>query len=232
MNFKPISITTTDQLVYTNGVKMLVYGGSGVGKTVLCSTLPDTLIISAEAGLLSLAKKSIATTVVNSYEQLLDVYNWLAYSAEARYFQSAALDSVSEIAEKVLSAAMLTVGAKDPRKAYMDMADKLMIAIKAFRDLPGKHVLFTAKMEWEKDEATGINTFQPAMPGKKLGPQLPYLFDEVFRLGINKTPQGETYRFLQTQPDLQYNAKDRSGNLATIEQPNLTAVIQKITGRI
>jgi hypothetical protein len=68
------------------------------------------------------------------------------------------------------------------------------------------------------------------MPGSKLGPQLPYLFDEVFRLGINKTPQGEQYRFLQTQPDLQCDAKDRSGALDPIEQPDLNHVITKILG--
>jgi hypothetical protein len=66
------------------------------------------------------------------------------------------------------------------------------------------------------------------MPGSKLGPKLPYFFDEVFRIGINKTPQGEQYRFLQTQPDIQYDAKDRSGSLDILEVPFLGSIFNKI----
>ena len=66
------------------------------------------------------------------------------------------------------------------------------------------------------------------MPGAKLGGQLPYLFDEVFRLNIGRTPEGVEYRYLQTRPDFQSDAKDRSGCLDAMEQPNLTAVINKI----
>jgi hypothetical protein len=68
------------------------------------------------------------------------------------------------------------------------------------------------------------------MPGAKLGNKLPYFFDEVFRLAVGQTPQGEKYRFLQTQPDLQYEAKDRSGALAPVETPVLSAVFAKILG--
>ena len=41
--------------VTVNGVKMMVYGASGVGKTRLTTTCPNPIIISAEKGLLSLA---------------------------------------------------------------------------------------------------------------------------------------------------------------------------------
>ena len=47
-------------------------------------------------------------------------------------------------------------------------------------DLSGRNVVFTSKQEWQKDEVTGISRYGPMMPGQKLGPQLPYLFDEVF----------------------------------------------------
>ena len=66
------------------------------------------------------------------------------------------------------------------------------------------------------------------MPGSKLGNQLPFFFDEVFRLGVNKDQQGNSFRFLKTQPDLQYEAKDRSGALDPMEAPILGAIFQKI----
>lgn len=47
-----LTLTTTRQAVQANGVKILVYGQAGAGKTVLSATTGgNPLIISAEAGL-------------------------------------------------------------------------------------------------------------------------------------------------------------------------------------
>jgi ABC-type ATPase involved in cell division len=37
-----------------NGVKLLVYGQAGAGKTTLIKTLPNPIVLSAEGGLLSI----------------------------------------------------------------------------------------------------------------------------------------------------------------------------------
>jgi hypothetical protein len=68
------------------------------------------------------------------------------------------------------------------------------------------------------------------LPGRKLSQQLPYLFDEVFRATVIRAQNGKKYHVLQTQADYQFEAKDRSGCLDSIEAPNLTAIINKITG--
>lgn len=208
------------------GVKVLVYSESGVGKTVLCSTAPDPLIISAESGLLSLRRHSIPVIEVKTIEDLTEVYNFCSSSPEAKRFQTLCLDSLTEVAEVVLANAKKQV--KDPRQAYGELIDKMAMVVRSFRDIPDKNVYMSAKMEPYKDEMTGIIKYGPSMPGQKLGPQLPYYFDEVFRLGVGKTQQGDLFRFLQTQPDIQYVAKDRSGSLAAIEPPDLNAVFSKI----
>jgi len=41
--------------------------------------------------------------------------------------------------------------------------------------------------------------------------------------------QGEQYRYLQTEKDAQYVAKDRSGSLKPKEKPDLAYVFNKIT---
>jgi hypothetical protein len=225
-----IKLTSTQDIAAETGVKCLVYGPSGVGKTCLCATAPLPVIVSVEAGLLSLSKVKVPAILVRSLEELNDAYSWFSNSSEAKGFDTLCLDSLSEIADVVLSSAKKTV--KDPRLAYGELLDKMLILVRAFRDMPQKHVCMTAKIEWEKDDATGAFRYQPMMPGKKLGPQLPYLFDEVFRMGVNKTPQGEEYRFLQTKLDFQYEAKDRSGMLDPIEPPDLSQIINKIQGRI
>ena len=238
-----LTFTTAQQASESSGVKALVYGGSGMGKTVLTATMPAPLLISAESGALSLRKNNLERlfgvgnphiaynmpiiTVAN-VDDFRDAYDWCLRSAEARHFASIGIDSLSEIAEVVLNNAKRQV--KDPRQAYGELIEKMETLIRSFRDLPGKNVCMVSKMEPLKDDLTGIVRFGPSMPGSKLGPKLPYFFDEVFRLGINKTPQGEQYRFLQTQPDIQFEAKDRSGALAAMEPPFLSAVFSKILG--
>ena len=223
-----LNFTTTDRAAQLNGVKVLVYGQAGAGKTVLASTAPAPFLISAEGGELSLRNMQIPMVKVTTVDDLRDVYAWCERSAEAKQFQTICIDSLSEIGEVVLNNAKRQV--KDPRQAYGELIEKMESTIRLFRDLPGRNVYMSAKMEPTKDELTGVVKYGPAMPGSKLASKLPYFFDEVFRLGINKTPQGESYRFLQTQPDLQYEAKDRSGVLAAVEQPNLTYIFSKILG--
>jgi hypothetical protein len=221
-----LKFTTTDQASAANGVKVLVYSDAGIGKTVLCSTAPSPIILSAESGELSLRKMRIPMIEITTVQDLVDAHQWLQNSAEARQFQTVCIDSLSEVAEVVLNNAKRQV--KDPRQAYGELIEKMESVIRSYRDLAGKNVYMAAKMEPNKDELTGSVKYGPAMPGSKLAVKLPYFFDEVFRLGINKTPAGESYRFLQTQPDLQYQAKDRSGCLDAVEPPNLTHVFNKI----
>jgi hypothetical protein len=223
-NIQIIIRDTADTVM--NGVKSLIYGGAGVGKTVLMSTLPGPIILSAEAGTLSLAGVHLPYIEVGDMATLEAAYQWAAYSDQARQFYSIGIDSASEIAEKCLAAEKITN--KDPRKAYGEMADRMMIIFRAFRDLPGRHVAFSAKMGRMTDQLTGGTMWGPMMPGQQLDQQLPYMFDEVFQLGVYRDPTGNPYRALRTQPDNQYQAKDRSGLLDAWEQPNLTAIIEKI----
>lgn len=223
-----IKWTTTDRFSSEHGVKICIHGHSKYGKTMLCSTAPRPFIISAEKGLLSLRKFSIPTAEVTSVQELTDVYKWVTTSKDANNFDTICLDSISEIGEVILANALTQV--KDPRQAYGLMAEQLLQVIKAFRDLTGKHVYFISKTEPLKDEMTGQIKWGPMIPGRKVSPQIPYLFDEFFciRLHPSKDTEGNHYRYLQTQPDLQYDAGDRSGSLSPIEPPDLTHIIKKI----
>jgi hypothetical protein len=226
----PITWTTTDKQSVENGIKCLVYSGSGYGKTTLCATAPNPLILSAESGLLPLRKFSIPVMVIHTLEDLMEAYRWVSTSTEARVFETVCLDSLSEIGEVVLAHLIKTKGQNDPRKAYGELLPQVTQMIRAFRDLPGKNVYFAAKMEPVRDDMSGKVMYMPSMPGQKLGPQLPYFFDEVFRLAIGKDEKGNLFRYLQTQPDMQYEAKDRSGALAAMEPPDLNHVFRKIKG--
>lgn len=237
-----IQLKSSQSLAVGNGVKVLVYAPAGTGKTVLTATAPNPVVLSAESGLLSVSEKNLIKMFgednpdvnynfpvieISTIEDLIAARDW-CNTKEADQFASICLDSISEIAEVVLSHAKKE--AKDPRQAYGVLIEKMTDTIKSFRDITGKHVYMTSKQEYIKDSVNGTSKYGPAMPGSRLSQDLPYLFDEVFYLGVGKTDDGDTYRYLRTQPDMQYEAKDRSGCLDEIEMPNLTYIFNKIQG--
>lgn len=213
----------------SNGVKALVYSPAGIGKTVLCATAPSPLIISAEAGLLSLNDIDLPAVEVQSKEEVDEVYEMLEDSDESKKYKTICLDSITEIAEVLLSE--YKKEEKDPRQAYGRMNDDMGDFIRKFRDLKNKHVYFTAKQTKFVDDDTGITSFMPGMPGKTLLNGLSFYFDEVFVLRLGKLEDGEIYRYLQTYPDLNYDAKDRSGKMPPKAKPDLTSVFDIVSGK-
>lgn len=129
-----ISLRSTKD-VHTNGVKLLVYGQAGAGKTSLIPTLPNPIVLSAEGGLLSIRDANVPYIEVSSMSDIQEAYKWLTESDEAKQFESVALDSISEIGEVVLNYERKQT--KDPRQAYGAMAEQVADLIRAFRDLSG-----------------------------------------------------------------------------------------------
>jgi phage nucleotide-binding protein len=222
-----INVKTTGSLA-ANGVKVLVYGQAGAGKTSLIKTLPQPIVLSAEGGLLSIQDADLPFIEISDMETLREAYTWLTQSDEAKGFQSVALDSISEIAEVVLNAEKKAT--KDPRQAYGAMQEQMADIIRAFRDLPGRHVYMSAKLEKTQDEM-GRVLYAPSMPGNQTGQALPYFFDEVLALRVEKDSDNNTQRALMCDSDGLWLAKDRSGKLDAWEAPDLGAVIAKIGGK-
>jgi phage nucleotide-binding protein len=210
-----------------NGVKMLVYGNAGAGKTSLIPTLPNPVVLSAEGGLLSIQGADVPFIEINSMATLMEAYTWLTESDEAKQFESVALDSISEIGEVVLAEELKKN--KDGRAAYGELNTVMASMIRAFRDLPNKHVYFTAKCDKSQDE-TGRMLYAPSMPGKSLSMQIPYFFDLLLALRVEKDQEGNAQRALMCDSDGIWQAKDRSGKLDTWEAPDLGAIIAKIGG--
>lgn len=245
--------STIGEQATDSGLKTLVYGPAGVGKTVLCATLPLPIIfINAESGALSLRERNLfkiftqylgmepdeaaqrAKNVATSHSvqvrngaELRAVYDQLQRYTDS--YASVAWDSVSETASAMLAAIKPTKN--DGRQAYGEMAEIIDEFVRKFRTgLAGKHVCITAQMGSFKDEVRGNIIYGPDFPGKQLGPASPYWLDETFYMGVWTDPENKqpSQRFLLTQPDQWYAAKDRSGALDIMERPDLSYLIQKI----
>ena len=221
-----IKIKSTSD-VHANGIKALVYGSAGAGKTTLSASMPEPIIISAEGGLLSIQDADIPYIEVNSMETLREAFDYVA-GPDGDKYQSVVLDSISEIGEVVLIHEKSVN--KDGRAAYGEMASQMTSIIRAFRDLPGKNVLMTAKVEKSQDE-NGRVLYSPSMPGAKVGQSLPYFFDEVLALRVEKDAEGVTQRAIMCHPDGLWTAKDRSGKLEQWEAADMGAIIRKIGGK-
>ncbi|RKZ94831.1 MAG: AAA family ATPase [Gammaproteobacteria bacterium] len=205
-----------------DSVKCVVYGGAGTGKTRLCATAPKPIIISAESGLLSLADVDCDFIEINTLKQLDEAYRALKDSNE---YDTICLDSLSEIAEVLV--AELKPQFKDGRQVYMALADAMMPMLRRFRDIKGKNTIFTSKLIVRTDDEGNVNSHDLLVPGRVLPAQIPYMVDELFCLQVDR----KNVPFLQTRPDRLRFCKDRSGALEANEEPNMTAIINKIMNK-
>ncbi len=217
-----IKLTTTKQ--ESSGVKCLIYGKAGIGKTTLCKTAPNPIIINAEGGLMSLQDVDIPVININTKEDLGEAYEFLTESEEGKKFETICLDSITDIAEVTLHD--LKMHTKDGRQVYGELADSMGGAIRSFRDIPGRNIYFTAKAK-----RTENGGFIPSMPGQQLVTNLPYWFDLVLAMRKGETEEGKLFRYLQTSDDLYWEAKDRSGKLSDMEEPDLAKLFKKVTSK-
>ena len=85
----------------------------------------------------------------------------------------------------------------------------------------------TAKLEKSQDEM-GRMLYAPSMPGNKTGQALPYFFDLMLALRVERDAEGVTQRALMCDGDGLWQAKDRSGKLDQWEGPDLGEIIKEI----
>lgn len=221
-----------NQLIAKTGIKMIVYGGAGTGKTRNCAiTSPKPVLVSVENGLLSIQNEQIPIVDCrgeNCLQNFESFVQW-AKSAEAKQFETIIIDSWSELATQLLRVEIAK--AKDGRQAYGIMADKMMNwAYQLVNQIP-HNVVFICKQECGTN--CGQPYHQPSLEGKKLYTEFTHLIDVILRFQskrfvINGKSQEYMVASTKNQPD--YIARDRSGTLFDDELQDIGAIINKIRG--
>jgi hypothetical protein len=216
-NLVPVS-----SLVHRYGVKAVLYSGPGMGKTPLLTTAPAPVICFTEPGFLSVRKYQGPAYPAFTYREIKEFWMWAIQSREAQQFQTKCCDSISQMAEIILAEELPRH--KDPRKAYGELSLKMMEIMNWIYFAPNLHALLIAK-EGSVD-FEGTTKQRPYFPGQDLNIKIPHLFDSVWRIENVQTAQG-LQRVIRTRESITAFARDRSGNLADLETPDINYLFQK-----
>lgn len=207
------------------GVKCLVYGGPGTGKTPIVQTAPNPVLCAVEPGLLSMRyAKNVATFEAYTPDKIDEFFKWFFNSNEAKRFDTIAIDSISQLATVYLEREEKK--SKHGMQAYGEMARKVMNIVNNLYYMPEKHIYMIAKLDEYNDG--DILKKRPNVPGNVLKADIPHLFDELFYIDLCQIPGIVKPQIaFRTQNGFDYKARDRSGKLAEFEPPNLTNIFNK-----
>lgn len=228
------------QLIKKYGVKAIIYGQPGTGKTPMVNTAPRPVLLATEPGLLSMKGSTVPTWEAYTMPAVQEFFKWFTESKEAANYDTLAIDSGSQMAE--ISLAVHQAKCKDGRKAYGEMSLEIMRWFDQLYYMPQKHILLICKMmqaEVGKQVIQQGGAFvvemtyqaQPFFPGKDLNIKVPHRYDEILYVAEAQIPgvQQPTIA-IRSKRTAEIMARDRSGNLAELEPPDLKYIFNKCMG--
>lgn len=219
---------TNTKTASSSRMAALIVGPSGVGKTSLAGTLPakDTLIISAEAGLMCLQGTNIDVAEVKNRKELDDVMKHLMGETKYRYIFIDSLTEIGDMFLRELKDDPKYADASKTFKLYGAYNDLITAYTKAFRDLTRYSVFITCLDSTKADGLEKLHTFN--LPGQKIKDDIKSWFDVVFEYKIYQDEDGNPHRKLVTDMAESSLAKDRSGKLNKYETPHLGEITAKL----
>ena len=233
--------TTTTEKFNHDKLKILVLGESGSGKTFLASTIKEkTLIISAEAGLLTLADFNIDVIDITvdendkiipkekRYLELRKVYQLLLTKEYLENYSWIYLDSLTEVSQLLVDELQTLIpDRKDSLVLWGEYSKRMRSLVKAFRDLPYNFVA-TGLVKVTQDELN--RRFIGLDVAGKISGTIARDFDEVFYLSTQQKEDNNIERIVVTFKTDQNMAKDRSSKLDMYEKRDLSVIASKIRG--
>jgi len=205
------------------GVKALIYGPAGTGKTPILNTAPRPVLLACEPGLLSMRGSKIPTWEAYTAPRIDEFFRWFNTSAEAKNFDTIGVDSISQMADVYLQEAKKTE--KHGLKQYGVMAENTISNLRSLYFTRYKHAYLIAKEEILN--LNGVSMRRPFFPGQMLNSDVPYMYDCILHLAKVPIPNvGEQLAF-RCIGSYDVIARNRTGTLSEFEFPNFTDIINK-----
>jgi len=204
--------------------KGLIYGPSGMGKTVLVAQFPgpieywdfDGKLSSAVYYLPTIGKKEQLATIdvhqfgklpvkerIPAWEKRTQLIDECIRHGKPMPFKTLVLDTITTLSDMLMDDYIFRsqLGIKRPMEGINSMQDYQLYEKHMTRVLVGLlaqdiNVVVLAHMETEKDESTGQIERKPLVKGRALGPKLPMWFEEVYAI----VAKSDGSRVLLTQP--------------------------------
>ena len=214
------------------GIVTLIYGPSGVGKTVLAA-LAGGLYIDMEGGQRSILDPKPFILTVENFGELVEVQAALTTMKSSKTrklnLRGTEIDltakptiTIDTVDGSSGLAKRQVLGTKEVMKGFDDW--NLLIArttnpLKFFLDLrmSGFNINLIAHEEYEKSDLTSIIKGQPNLPGKDTAEWLCAQADVVLHMVVKQTAEGDQ-RCCVSQPDGVFFAKDRTWKLPKFTQ--------------
>ncbi len=252
LDIKGFPFELRDPSASLNALKFLVHAPPGIGKTYLCGTAADeesmtpVLYIDTEGGTLTIRDKNVHIVKVTGYADMVKLVKWVRDNPG--HFKTIVFDSLTEFQKVVMQEIIRGEVAassrpRDPevpeQRDWQKSHERIRKVVRALRDIPDTHIVFTCLTREIKDDITNTVTFKPSLPGQ-LADEIAGFIDIVGYLHMQRDQEvvdgkKETIltRRIQFQPVSKQRVivKDRSANLGTyIDNPTLPKMMKAIRG--
>jgi hypothetical protein len=162
---------------FTESINMLVYGDSGVGKTVLGGTATKALFLAIESGTISAKRQGSNAKLwpIKQWQDLQEAYDWLEENPDE--FDWIIIDSITQMQKMcmrgILDTAVAENKSRDPDipalpdwQKYYHRFERFVLA---FNDLP-INTLYLATTMKHTDEESGEAIVLPNIAGPSYAP--------------------------------------------------------------
>lgn len=223
-----VNLTTTGELAKHSGIKAIIYGAAGCGKTPLLLTAPNPLYIAVEHGQVSLQGTNVPALAAYTLPEYFAAIKWVCESSEAKQYDTIYIDSVSHFAALVLKEELSKKSASGAKvngeAAYGEMARRVLQCLDTLYSLPDKNVIALAQLNDKEPQ------HKPYFDGKEINIKLRHLFDAVLHLGMHEVPEKGLKYSLQCRETPEIFARCRFNHCDDYERPNLTYLFNKLNG--
>ena len=226
-----MKIVNTGDSQFKPSLVMMIYGEGGVGKTTFGASAPKPIIADCENGAKYFGLRGLSVNVAQ-IEKWSDMKEFLDY-VKTSDVETVVIDPIGELMDK-LKRFMINMGdsklvQKDgsPTMAGWGWLKKTMRDyIKVLRDT-NKHIILVAHLEESKDEERIVK--RPKIE-TKISDDIVNMVDVVGYMTVVQS-EGETKRIIIVDPgNDKYTAKDRTGQLGKIIEPDFQKIINACQG--
>lgn len=202
-------------------LKVLVYGGSGTGKTTFAASFPKPFFFDFDGGLLSVRGEDIeyetykdkSTNRPEAYEKFSQKLEELHAALVGNHlpFQTVVLDSITTMQESMLRSIQYTnrtLGKQTTLQEWGMLVGRMEDVLYRISSL-NVHMVTIAHEQIVQDELTSEVMILPLIVGKKLPDRIALWYDEVYHSRVDRGQGGRPVYQMMTVADRKYKAKSR-----------------------